>query len=191
MERKLIVQYTPDGGEPEQYDARSLRTSEASIVQRTAGLKWGDIEEGLKTDDPESMRVIVWVLKKRAEPTLRYGDFDPMVSEMTTRMDRREVADYVENAFSVAETDSEVTRDQVAALLQRIVSVAADPEHAEQLIAEMKKDPKEQEDDQPQPEGQESPSPSPTSTPTSTSSEESGSPSSPTSSTSPQMASTG
>lgn len=188
----MIIEFTPEGGEPEQYDARSLRTSEASIAQRTTDMKWGEIEQGLESDDPEAMRVIVWVLKKRAEPSLRYGDFDPLIGEMTTRMSKREVTDYVENAFAVAETDSDVTRDDVVTVLQRIVKVAADPEHAERIIAEMAQVPKEPatEEAQEPPQQQEDSSPSST-TPTSTSSEETGSPSTPTSSTSlPQLSTT-
>lgn len=187
----MIIVYTPEGGEPEQYDARSLRTSEASIVQRTAGMKWGEIEQGLESDDPEAMRAVVWVLKKRAEPSLRYGDFDPLVGEMTSRMDRREVTEYVENAFRMAETDPDVDREQVAGVLQRIVKVAADPEHAEQLIAEMRQVPKEQPSEEPPAEDQPSSSPPSITMPTSTSSEASGSASSLTSSTShPEMSTT-
>ncbi|MFI8294434.1 hypothetical protein ACIGCZ_00655 [Streptomyces nigra] len=188
MEQQVIIVYTPEGGEPEHYDARALRTSEASIVQRTASMKWAEVLEGLEIDDPESMRVIVWVIKKRSDPSLRYGDFDPMIGEMTTRMDRREVSDYLENAFRAVEADPDVTREQVAAIAQRIVKVAADPGHAEQLIEELRQAPKDPEPDEPS--TQDQPSPSSSTTPTSTSSEESGSASSPTSSTSPLLEST-
>ncbi|MET7475060.1 hypothetical protein ABZT17_11965 [Streptomyces sp. NPDC005648] len=188
----MIIVYTPTGGEPQEYDARSLRVSEVSIAQRTAGMKWGEIEQGLDSDDPEAMRVIVWVIKKRAEPTLRYGDFDPLITEMTTRMSRQEVTDYVDNAFALAETDPDVTTDHVVGVLQRIIAVAVDPEHAEQLIAEKAAGPKESTaEDAPeqQPPPEES-SPSST-TPTSTSSEATGSGSSPTSSTShPELSTT-
>ncbi|MEW2421325.1 hypothetical protein AB0911_12355 [Streptomyces nigra] len=188
MEQQVIIVYTPEGGEPEHYDARALRTSEASIVQRTAGMKWGEVLEGLDADDPESMRVIVWVIKKRSDPSLRYGDFDPMIGELTTRMDRREVTEYLENAFAVVDRDPDVTREQVAAIVQRIIKVAADPEHAEQLIEELRQAPKDPAlEEQPTPD---QPSPSSSTTPTSTSSEESGSASSPTSSTSPLLEST-
>ncbi|MFF1297920.1 MULTISPECIES: hypothetical protein [unclassified Streptomyces] len=182
----MIIVYTPAGAEPEHYDARSLRVSEVSIAQRTTDVKWGAIEEGLKVDDPEAMRVIVWVLKKRTDPSLRYGDFDPLLDELTTRMDKREVAEYVESAFEVVNGDPDVTREQVAAIVRRIVSIAADPEHAEQLIAEMAQDPKEQAAEEPaagEQDPQSLPQPSDT-TPTSTSSEPTGSASSPTSSTS-------
>lgn len=184
----MIIEYTPEGGEPEHYDARSLRTSEASIVQRTVGMKWAQVEEGLESDDPEAMRAIVWVLRKRSEPSLRYGDFDPLIGEMTSRMDRREVTEYVENAFRMAETDPDVDRAAVAEVLQRIVKVSIDPEHAEQLIAEMQQGPKEAPAGEPSAQDQPNPSPSSSTTPTSTSSGDSGSPSSLTSSTSlPEM----
>lgn len=182
----MIIVYTPADGEPQQYDARSLRISEVSIAQRTAGMKWGEIEDGLETDDPEAMRVIVWVIKKRSEPSLRYGDFDPLIGELTTRMSRQEVTDYVENAFAVTETDSEVTTDEVVAVLQRIVAVAADPEHAERIIAEKAQGPKEPASEDAPPPPQQLPESSPSSsTPTSTLSDATGLPSSPTSSTSP------
>lgn len=180
----MIIVYTPADGAEERYDAHTLRVSEVSIVQRTVDMKWSDIEAGLEKDDPEAMRGIAWVIKKRANPSLRYGDFDPMIGELTTRMDKREVTEYLENAFALAERDEDVTREDVARVCQRIVAVAADPEHAEQLLAEMTKDPKEEtaaEEPAPAQEPEESAS---TSTPTSTASEATGSPSSPISSTS-------
>jgi len=137
------------------------------------------------------MRVIVWVLKKRSNPSLRYSDFDPLIGEMTTRMDRQEVTESIESGFALAETDPDVSREEVARVLQRVVQVAADPEHAERLIAEMAAGPKEPaSEDAPQQQPPEESSPS-SSTPTSTPSEASGSDSSPTSSTSlPQPSTT-
>ncbi|MFB8127891.1 hypothetical protein ACFC5W_34400, partial [Streptomyces bacillaris] len=131
----MIVVYTPAGGEPEQYDASSLRVSEAAIVQRTVDMKWQEIKEGLESDDLDAMRGIVWVIKKRSQPSLRFGEFDPGVDEMVSRMDRREVEAYVDNAFATTQDDSELTPETVAGiLLERLPSVAADPEHARALI---------------------------------------------------------
>jgi hypothetical protein len=184
----VIIIHTPEGGDPEQYDARSLKVSEASIVQRTVGMKWAEVLEGLRDEDLDAMRGVVWVLMKRSNPSLRFGDFDPGVTEMVTRMDRREVADYIQSAFRLVGSEPEMTRESVAHALREMPSAAADPEHAEKLIAEMAKDPK----DQPEAPGEEeddgpsSPSPSPTSTwPETTTSD-----SSPTSATSPLTEST-
>lgn len=186
----MIIVYTPEGGQPEQYDASSLRVSEAAIVQRTIDMKWQEIREGLERDDLDAMRGIVWVLKKRSQPSLRFGDFDPGVDEMTSRMDQREVAAYVDNAFAVTENDSEMTSEEVAAfLLGRLPDIAADPEHARALIearAKGPKDPAEAAASEPQP-TQETPGEDPTPSPTSSEPGTSTSDSSPTSSTSPQQ----
>ncbi|MFI8531805.1 hypothetical protein ACIGMX_16385 [Streptomyces aquilus] len=183
----MLIVYSPADGEVERYDIKTLRTSEASIAQKTLGISWAEIQKGIDTDDPEILRGVAYVLKKRAEPTIRYGDFDPIIGELVTKLDKREVADYVKNAFEIAETDGDVSREAVAAVCQRIVPAADDPEHAERIIAEMAEDPKDEPGAEPAEEGsgplpQESPS---NSTETSTSSEQSGSASSPSSSASP------
>jgi hypothetical protein len=140
----VIVVYTPEGGEPEHYDANSLKVSEAAIVQRTVDMKWQQIKEGLEQDDLDAMRGIVWVLKKRTQPALRFGEFDPGVDEMTSRMDAKEVAAYVDSAFAACERDDELTPDTVAAILtERLPTIAADPDHARRLIEAKAKGPKE------------------------------------------------
>ena len=186
----MIVVYTPAGGEPEHYDASTLRVSEASIVQRTVDMKWQEIIKGLETDDLDAMRGIIWVLKKRTQPSLRFGDFDPGVGEMTTRMDDREVAAYVDNAFRAVADDPDVTPEQVAeVLLAQLPDVAADPERARAYITAKAQDPKEAEP-QGQPAPQETATEDPSPSPTSSLPETSTSDSSLTSSTSPQLLST-
>lgn len=188
----MLIVYSPAGGEVERFDIRTLRTSEASIAQKTLGISWAEIQKGIDIDDPEILRGVAYVLKKRSHPTIRYGDFDPVIGELVTKLDKKEVTDSVKAAFEIAETDGDVSRDVVAAVCQRIVPAADDPEHAERLIAEMAEAPKDEPAEEPAEEGsgplpQESPS---TSTTTSTSSEPSGSGSSPSSSASPPQSST-
>ncbi|WP_030975121.1 hypothetical protein [Streptomyces sp. NRRL S-1824] len=133
----MIIVYTPEGGEPEQYDARTLKVSEASIVSRTIDQKWGEIKAGLPDEDLDAMRAIVWVLKKRSNPSLRFAEIDPGVDEMVTRFDRQEVVTYVENALRIRETDPEVTNEQLAEALADFPAAAVDRDHAERIIAEM------------------------------------------------------
>ncbi|MFE7347526.1 hypothetical protein [Streptomyces fimicarius] len=133
----MIIVYTPVGGEPERYDARSLKVSEASIVQRTIDQKWGEVRQGLADEDPDAMRAIVWVLKKRSAPSLRFADVDPGVDELVTRFDKQEIADRVENARRLRDVDPDVTGEQLAAALASLSAAADDPEHAEQLIEEL------------------------------------------------------
>jgi hypothetical protein len=182
----LIIVYTPVGGEPEQYDASTLRVSEAAIVQRTVDMKWQAILAGLEDDDLEAMRGIVWVLKKRSNPALRWGDFDPGVTEMSCRLSRTEIEAYVSNAFEMVGTDPQVTEETVVQILRaRLPMLAADPDHALALLDARAQDPKEQATpDVPEPD--DPPSLLPDASPSPTSSEHAAatSASSPTSSTS-------
>lgn len=130
----MIIVYTPAGGEPEHYDARTLLSSEASIVARTIDAKWPQVRAGLAEDDLDAMRAVVWVLRKRSNPTLRYGEFDPGVEELTTLYDKREIEDWVDSGFAFGLADPSVTVDQVVAALSGAPASAADPEHARAYI---------------------------------------------------------
>ncbi|MGW0372558.1 hypothetical protein ACWDZW_27450 [Streptomyces coeruleorubidus] len=175
----MIVVYIPAGGEPEHYDASTLRVSEASIVQRTVDMKWAEVQEGLERDDLDAMRGVVWVLKKRTQPSLRFGEFDPGITEMTTRMDNKEITTWVDNAL--AAVGDELSMEEVEQIiLDRLPTVAVDPEFARDLVTSRTRAPKDPVAE-PQDSGQEatpeappSPSPTPTSsepgTPTSASS---------------------
>lgn len=126
----MIIVYTPRDGEPEQYDVRDLLSSEASIVARTIDQTWPTIRDGLPADDLDAMRGVVWVLKKRHQPTLRFGEFDPRVDELTSRFDKTEVQDWVDAGFALRATDPNMTVDQVISALRQVEETAADPEHA-------------------------------------------------------------
>ncbi|MFS8200474.1 hypothetical protein ACLVWQ_17530 (plasmid) [Streptomyces sp. CWNU-52B] len=163
----MIVVYTPGGGEPQHYDASSLKVSEAAIVQRTVDMKWQEILGGLQEDDLEAMRGIVWVIRKRSEPSLRWGDFDPGVLELTSRMDNGEIERWIATALAAA--DEEVPWDTVEEIIgSRLDEVAVDPERARAFLAAQAPGPKEptpEADGRPVPEetpGEET-SPSPTS----------------------------
>ena len=187
----MIVVYTPTGGEPEQYDATSLKVSEASIVQRTVDMKWQEILKGLEVDDLDAMRGLVWVLKKRSQPSLRFGDFDPGVGEMTTRMDKRETAAYVDSFFAQSDLNDELTPEQIADVLRaRLPEVTIDPDHAQALIDAKLAGPKGPDVETSGASSQMTPEPAPSPSLTSSSAETSTSDSSPTSSTSPLPEST-
>ncbi|MGW6652488.1 hypothetical protein AMK23_26340 [Streptomyces sp. CB02130] len=127
----MIVVYTPAGGEPEQYDAKSLLTSEASIVARTVDMKWPEIKAGLVDEDLDAMRGVVWVLKKRHNAALRFGEFDPGVDEMVTRYDKDETESWFDAAFHLVGVDPETTVERVAiGLREAAPDAVADVEHA-------------------------------------------------------------
>ncbi|MFD9225353.1 hypothetical protein ACFWDI_36335 [Streptomyces sp. NPDC060064] len=140
----MYIVYTPAGGEPEHYNARSLLVSEASIVERTIDRKWPAIKEGLSEDDLDAMRGVAWILKKRSNPTLRFGEFDPGIEELATRLDKDEIENYVAEAVAIARMNPDVTGEQIAGALQHLPGVSMDPAHAEAVIKEMTEDPKDE-----------------------------------------------
>lgn len=173
----MIVVYTPEGGEPEHFDASSLRVSEAAIVQRTVDMKWQEILSGLEQDDLDAMRGIVWVIKKRTQPALRFGEFDPGVTELTSRMDNKEIQRWLDATLDAV--DPELDWETIQGIIgPRLAEVAVDPEYARQLLDARATVPKETAEDAPErelpPIPGDSPSPSPTSsTPETTTSDSS------------------
>ncbi|MGW8703239.1 hypothetical protein ACWGOK_41110, partial [Streptomyces eurythermus] len=75
----MIIFYSCDGGTPQRFDAGlgKLRASEIQVIERTADGRWSEIREAAANGDLAAMRVIAYVLKRRAEPALRFQDFDP------------------------------------------------------------------------------------------------------------------
>jgi hypothetical protein len=188
----LIIIYTPKDGEREEYDASSLKVSEAAIVQRTVDMKWQEILSGLEQDDLDAMRGIVWVIKKRSNPSLRFGEFDPGVTEMTSRMDNEEIERWLDATLQAVDQDAEWEPIE-RVISSRIADVAADPEHALRLLGARSWGPKAAAEetasappDEPELAQGEPSSPSPTSPTPATSTSDS----SPTSSTSPLTEST-
>lgn len=127
----MIIVFTPEGGDEERYDTRKLLTSEASAAGRAIGMKWAGLREALNEDDPEAMRAVAFVMRKRGNPQLRFADFDPAVDELTVKWDHREITDRVTEAAKIDGADEER-----AAFHRILIRNAADPGAAEALIKE-------------------------------------------------------
>lgn len=130
----MIIIYTPPGGDPEEYDSRTLLSSEASIVARTIDQTWAQIKEGLAGENLDAMRGVVWILRKRHQANLRFGEFDPGVDDMVTRCDDREMVDWIDNAFEMHAADPDITPEQIANALHEVPEAAADPDRARAYI---------------------------------------------------------
>ncbi|MFC8277182.1 hypothetical protein ACFUJR_32560 [Streptomyces sp. NPDC057271] len=180
----MIIVYSPDGEEPQHFDARTLRVSEVAIVCRTIDQKWPQIQQGLADEELDALRGVAWVIAKRSQPNLRFADFDPVYGELTTRLDRKEIEAFATGAVLVARAQKDATEESVRAIVESsVLPTAFDQEHAQHAIDKaLAEDPK----DDPAPDGPQSSGP----TPASPSSETSTSGSSPTSSTSLPLEST-
>lgn len=147
----MIVVYKPADGEPERYDAKTLLVSEASIVARTVDMKWPEVKAGLADEDLDAMRGVVWVLRKRHNATLRFGEFDPGVDEMVTRYDKDEVETWVDGAFSLQSADPDLTPERIVQALADVPDAAADPEHATAYIEKCRAEAEAGKDPEPEP----------------------------------------
>ncbi|MFF4752651.1 hypothetical protein ACWD5R_11455 [Streptomyces sp. NPDC002514] len=126
----MIIQYSPDGGEPQRFDAGRLRASEIQVIERTADGRWADIKASLRAGDVNALRTVAWAVKKRTEPTLRFAAFDPFEDELRVLLDAREVRAYAEGIADQYGADPE----QLAAAFDELRDAAADREACEQAI---------------------------------------------------------
>ncbi|MFE7927784.1 hypothetical protein ACFU6S_03465 [Streptomyces sp. NPDC057456] len=130
----MIIIYAPAAGEEQHFDAGpgKLRASEIQIIERTAEGRWPAIKEALSQGDINAMRTVAYVLKRRAEPTLRLGQFDPFEGELRVRLDKQETQAYAEQLFEKYQG----TEDLEAAF-EELRDAAFDREWAESAIADV------------------------------------------------------
>lgn len=127
----MIIAYTPEGGEPQTFDAGRLRASEIQIIERTADGHWGDIKRAMSNGDINALRTVAWVIKKRQEPALRFAEFDPWEGELRVRLDAQEVQGYAEGIFEKYGADPE----ELAEAFDELRDAAHNREDAEAAIA--------------------------------------------------------
>lgn len=128
----MIIEYTPEGGEPQFYDAGRMRASEIQIIERTADGRWDEIKDAMGEGDVNAMRVAAWVVKKRTEPTLRFADFDPFEDEMRVRLDAKESRAYAEKLFAKYSGT-----DDLAEAFEELRGASFDSEACEKAIADV------------------------------------------------------
>ncbi|MBX9425425.1 hypothetical protein [Streptomyces lateritius] len=131
----MLIVHNPADGEVERFDFRSVRTSEASIITGlvAADLTWQQVKQRLADDDPDVMRAVAFVIKKRTHPSLRIADFDPLVGELVVRLDRKEVEEWAEVAAdNIAKSD--LPPEVIEVGLTPILDEADDVEHARETI---------------------------------------------------------
>ncbi|MFD0256407.1 hypothetical protein ACFVGX_36500 [Streptomyces sp. NPDC127113] len=129
----MIIEYRPEGTEPERLDAGRLRTSEIQIIERTADATWSEVKAGLRQGDVGAMRVVALVIKKRTNPALKLAEFDPWEDELRVLLDARETRAYAEG-FMEKYGDQP---DELADAFAELRDVTADPEACEAAIADV------------------------------------------------------
>ncbi|MBP2583400.1 hypothetical protein J3A78_003878 [Streptomyces sp. PvR006] len=134
----MLIVHTPADGPVERYDFRTVRTSEASTITSlvTADLAWQQVRQQLRDEDPDVMRVVAFVLKKRSDESLRIADFDPLVGELAVKLDRREIEEWATIAAEKI-VSVELPPAVLEASLSSILDEADDVEHARATIQKL------------------------------------------------------
>ena len=136
----MLIVYSPADGDVELLDIGSVRVNEASIISRNMDTTWKQVKQRLAEDDPEAMRMVALLLKRRSQPSVRLEDFNPLVDELAVRLDKTEIKEWATEA--VAAIDDGATPEQTLLVLRPIIDAAVDPEYARELILKLAAAPK-------------------------------------------------
>lgn len=124
----MIITHTQTDGTLEQVSTNDLSAIEsADIEEAMGGTAWRVIEDQLRGQDPTAMRAVLWASRKRAEPTLRFGDVDVpgWRRRLKARLEREEIDDVLENLMAEALAASEDSA--IEAMLPHLRKLAEDP----------------------------------------------------------------
>ncbi|MEU9789113.1 hypothetical protein AB0E27_00565 [Streptomyces sparsogenes] len=129
----MLVIYTPAEGEPERYSVDDLSAMESEAIERVTGMEWHEVDQALKKQAPGVMRAVVWVWRKRQQPTLRFSDFDVpgWRKRLKARLEYDDVVTLLPQVRKAAESDEEF-----ADLLEEMRKACDDPADLDRALKE-------------------------------------------------------
>ncbi|MFF3891398.1 hypothetical protein [Streptomyces sp. NPDC001914] len=132
----MIVSYRLDDGTLEEVSTDDLSAIEASVIESATGLDWDDVDGALRLQQPTAMRAVLWVFRKRLQPTLRFSEFDlPGWKRRTkARLEYPEIRDMVESLKKNPEATDEVV-EQMTRHMRNMAHDEADVDRAFQELA--------------------------------------------------------
>ncbi|MGW1492560.1 hypothetical protein [Streptomyces sp. NPDC002402] len=94
----MIVSYRREDATVEEVSTDDLSAVESAAIESVTGQEWGDVENALRTQAPTAMRAVLWVFRKRQQPTLRFSEFDVpgWRRRLKARLEYEEILDLVE-----------------------------------------------------------------------------------------------
>jgi hypothetical protein len=106
----VIVSYRQENGTVEEVSTDDLSAIESSVIESATGMDWDDVDTALRQQAPTAMRAVLWVFRKRQQPTVRFSDFDlPGWKRRTkARLEYAEILDMVEALVKNPESTDEI-----------------------------------------------------------------------------------
>ncbi|MCX5112213.1 hypothetical protein OOK13_40240 [Streptomyces sp. NBC_00378] len=131
----MIVSYTHEDGTVEEVSTDDLSAVESAAVESVTDLEWDDVERALKSQRPGAMRAVLWVFRKRSQPTLRFSAFDVPAwkRRLKARLEREEVLDLVE---TLRKDDKDGDEAGFEEMLGYMRTLAHDPADVDWAVAE-------------------------------------------------------
>jgi hypothetical protein len=99
-----------------------LMTTEAEAIEKVTGLAFAAWGAALMKGSASAGRALVWVLRKRTDPTLRYRDVDFPIGDLSIGFDEDELA----AIRTEVETNRDLTDEQRAEALAALGEPADD-----------------------------------------------------------------
>ncbi|MGW0795193.1 hypothetical protein [Streptomyces sp. NPDC002692] len=108
----MIVSYRRDDGTLDEVSTDDLSAIESSVIESATGLDWDEVDTALRHQAPTAMRAVLWVFRKRQQPTLRFSEFDLPGWKRRTKaqLEYAEIFDMVEALKKNAADDEAVER---------------------------------------------------------------------------------
>jgi len=126
----VIITYTQDDGAVERLDTDALSALEAAAIEEAMDdVPWRAIEARLQAQDPTALRAIVWAVRRRDNPGLKFADFDVpgWRRRLRARLTRDEIGDALTNIMTEALSKNEDSMiDAVAPHLRKLADDPAD-----------------------------------------------------------------
>jgi hypothetical protein len=133
QEQPVIVSYRHEDGTVDEVSTDDLSAIESSVIESATGLDWDDVDTALRSQAPTAMRAVLWVFRKRQQPTLRFSDFDlPGWKRRTkARLEYPEILDMAEALMK----EPEETVERMAVFIRTMAHDEADVDKAFQELA--------------------------------------------------------
>lgn len=130
----MIVSYKRDDGTTEEVSTDDLSAIESATIESATDLEWDDVERALKSQRPTAMRAVLWVFRKRGEPTLRFSAFDVpgWKRRLKARLEREEILDLVE----ALREEKDPSDERFESMLGYLRTLAHEPADVDWAVAE-------------------------------------------------------
>lgn len=89
----MFLRWRPEGEEPTDFEFNlpGFKVPEREAIEAATGLTWGQWKVGLGNESTKAIRALIWTLRRRQHPALRYEDVDFCDADFDMGLDATEV----------------------------------------------------------------------------------------------------